>query len=194
MPAIPANHRKPLTILTSPLRTKYRGGLAYGIILSMNKIITTDVYGKKYEVPIEKLTPSVHVYGIIVKDGKALISPQYDGYDWPGGTFKLGEDTVATLKREVKEETGYDVEPVKLLGIYTSFFHHVKRNQDYQSLLVFYLAKIVGGELSDEGFDNDEKEYAKLARWVEIGELRKMRHACNLNIADELLGFIEAGA
>lgn len=157
----------------------------------MDKIITTDVYGKQHEISADKLIPSIHVYGIAVQNGQALVSPQYDGYDWPGGTFKLGEDTIATLKREVKEETGYEVEPVKLLGIYTSFFHHLKRNTDYQSLLIFYLVKITGGEVSDSGFDEDEKEYAKLAQWVDIKELRKMHLACNLNIANQILDLVE---
>ena len=150
-------------------------------------ITTTDVYGCIYEVPAQDLTPLIHVYGIAVKDEKALISPQYDGYDWPGGTFKLGETTVETLKREFKEETGYDVEPMKLLGIYTSFFHHFKRNKDYQSFLIFYAVKIVGGEISTDGFDTDEKEYASEARWVELSQLATMHHACSIDIADELL-------
>lgn len=133
------------------------------------------------------MVPSVHVYGIAVQDGKALISPQFDGYDWPGGTFELGEGTEETMKREFREETGYEVEPEKLLGIYTSFFHHHKRNVDYQSFLVFYLVKIVGGEISTDGFDVDEKEYAEKARWVALDELETMRYACNIDIAAELL-------
>ncbi len=161
--------------------------MGYNVIMEM--VTTKDVFGKTYEVEAEKLVPSVHVYGIAVQDGKALISPQFDGYDWPGGTFELGEDTVDTLKREFKGETGYDVEPEKLLGTYTSFFHHHKRNLDYQSFLVFYLVKVVGGEISTDGFDMDEKEYAKRACWVNLDNLATMRHACSIDIADELLQY-----
>lgn len=157
----------------------------------MSKVTTTDFYGKKYEVEKSDLIPSVHVYGVAVRDGKVLVSPQFDGYDWPGGTFELGEDTVETLKREFWEETGYEVEPVKLLGIYTSFFHHPKRNKDYQSFLVYYGVKITGGEISTEGFDADEKDYAQAARWMSLEELRKMRHACSIDIAEEILGFAD---
>ena len=95
------------------------------------------------------------------------------------------------MKREFWEETGYKVEPIKLLGLYTSFFHHPKRNKDYQSLLVIYAVRVVGGGISTEGFDKDEREYAKEAEWVKISELRKMRHVCSIEIADELLGFAE---
>ena len=111
-------------------------------------------------VDSEKLDISVHLYGIAIKNNKVLISPQYDGYDFPGGTSKKGETHIETLIREVKEETGYIVEPIQLLNVYTSFFHHKKKNKDYQSYLIYYLVKIIDGEISDEGFDEDEKEYA----------------------------------
>lgn len=158
-------------------------------------ITTADYYGNTYEANPEEMTVSIHAYGIAVRDGasgkEALVSPQFDGYDWPGGTFKLGEDTVQTLKREFKEETGFDVEPTKLLTVETSLFHHYKRGTDHHSVLVFYAVRIVGGELSDVGFDADEREYAKLAKWVPIAELRKMKHACSIDIADKLLDLAE---
>jgi len=160
----------------------------------MREVTTIDVFGKPHKAKAEDLKLSVHVYGVAVRGGKALIPPQFDGYDWPGGTAELGESTAETLRREFKEETGYDVEPVKLLGLYDSFFHHVKRQQDYQSLLAFYLVKIVGGEISTAGFDADEKEYAKEACWIDLDELDHMRHACSIDIADELLGFARAAA
>ncbi len=153
----------------------------------MKKIITTDYYGHKYEADPDDMATSIHVYGIAIEDNKALISPQFDGYDWPGGTFKIGENTFQTLKREFKEETGLDIEPVKLLDVETSLFHHYKRGTDHHSLLVFYLVKVVGGEISDAGFDTDEREYAQLAKWVPISEIRKMKHACSVNIADKIL-------
>lgn len=153
----------------------------------METIITTDYYGNKYKARPDDMQVSIHVYGIAVQDGKALISPQFDGYDWPGGTFKIGEDTVRTLKREFKEETGLDVEPIRLLDVETSLFHHYKRGTDHHSILVFYLVKVVGGELSDDGFDTDEREYASLAKWVGLDDLRKMHHACSVDIAEKLI-------
>ena len=157
------------------------------IFYMSNTISTYDVYGKEYMIAKGNLKLSIHVYGLAVKDGKILISPQYDGYDFPGGTANKGETHLETLKREFKEETGYDVRPVKLLDIFTSFFHHSKRNLDYQSYLIFYQVDIIGGELSDKGFDDDEKQYAKKAKWVPVAELAKMRHACSLDIYEDLL-------
>ena len=48
----------------------------------------------------------------------------------------------------------------------------------------------VDGKISDEGFDEDEKEYAQKAKWVDIEYLRKNKHACSINIKDELIDSI----
>ena len=53
--------------------------------------------------------------------------------------------------------------------------------------MIYYFVKIVDGEISDEGFDVDEKEYAKTSKWVDIDYLKNNRHACSINIADELI-------
>ena len=152
----------------------------------MKKVTTYDVYGKSHDVDVDNLEISVHVYGIAMDDeGNVLISPQWDGFDFPGGTAEKGETHVDTLKREFREESGYDVEPTELIGFETSFFHH--RNKDYQSYLVFYRVKIVGGELSDAGFNEEERQYAKMARWVTLDELKSMHHACSVNVIDGLL-------
>lgn len=155
------------------------------------KINTYDVYNNKYISDVDKLNLSVHIYGIAIENGKILISPQYDGYDFPGGTAEKGENHIETLIREFKEETGYLVEPIKLLNVYTSFFHHQKRNKDYQSYLIYYLVKIVDGEISNEGFDEDEKEYAQTAKWININELKNMRHVSTINVVDDILNFIK---
>lgn len=157
-----------------------------------NKMTTYDVYNNKYFVNKDELDLSVHLYGIALKDNKILISPQYNGFDFPGGTVKKGETHIETLIREVKEETGYLVEPKDIAKIYTSFFHHNKRNKDYQSYLIFYFVDIVDGNISTEGFDDDEKEYAKMAKWVDLDYIKNNKHACSLDIKDELIDIISA--
>jgi ADP-ribose pyrophosphatase YjhB (NUDIX family) len=150
-----------------------------------NKTIqATGIHGEKTEVEISSLELSVRVYGIAVDGDKALISPQFDGYDWPGGTMELGETHIETLKREYKEETGMDIEPIKPLNIYSSFFH---KEKSFQTVLIFYLVNITGGEISTDGFDDDEKEYASKAEWKTLEELENTRHACSIDIAKDLI-------
>ena len=153
-------------------------------------IISHDVYGKEHIVQKDKIDISNHFYGIAIKDDKILVSPQFDGFDFPGGTAEKGETHIQTLVREFKEETGLKIEPVKILTMYTSFFHHIKRNKDYQSYMVYYLVKVIDGDLSDAGFDEDEKEYAQKAKWVDIDYLKTTRQSCSLDIKDELIEII----
>ena len=155
-----------------------------------DKTITHDVYGKEYFAQKDKLNISNHFYGIAIKNEKILVSPQFDGFDFPGGTAEKGETHTQTLVREFKEETGLKIEPVKILTMYTSFFHHIKRNKDYQSYMVYYLVKVIDGDLSDAGFDEDEKEYAQKAKWVDINYLKTTRQSCSLDIKDELIEII----
>lgn len=159
----------------------------------MKQLVTTyDLYGRPHKASADNLKLSVHVYGIAEKGGEVLISPQFDGFDFPGGTAEKGETHFDTLVREFKEETGYDIEPIDLVGVYTSFFHHIKKLEDYQGYLIFYRVKIIGGELSTAGFGDSEKEYAKLARWATLDELKTLRHVCSVDIIDDLLNKITA--
>jgi 8-oxo-dGTP diphosphatase len=69
---------------------------------------------------------------LIVRDGRILLlrqSPDYadsvrakDGkWDVPGGRIEPEEEVLAGLAREVKEESGLDVSPVRLAGIRDGF-------------------------------------------------------------------------
>ena len=52
---------------------------------------------------------------------------------------------------------------------------------------MFYLVRIVGGTITDVGFDEDEKEYARLAQWLPISQICNMKLVCNLDISDKIL-------
>src|SRR5215472_12015015 len=64
---------------------------------------------------------SVSVAAVVV-DGqdRALLIKRADNGHWepPGGVLELGEDIITGLRREVAEETGLQVEPVALTGVY----------------------------------------------------------------------------
>lgn len=64
---------------------------------------------------------SVSVAGVVVdQDGKALLIRRRDNAHWeaPGGVLELDESIEDGVRREVKEETGLDVRPVALTGVY----------------------------------------------------------------------------
>jgi 8-oxo-dGTP diphosphatase len=57
---------------------------------------------------------SVSVSGVITDDhGHALLVQRRNNHHWepPGGVLELGESIEDGLRREVREETGLDIEP-----------------------------------------------------------------------------------
>jgi ADP-ribose pyrophosphatase YjhB (NUDIX family) len=61
------------------------------------------------------------VTGVVVEDGRILLLNQDTdtGRSWslPGGKVEGGETLAGALVREMKEETGLDIEPVRLLYV-----------------------------------------------------------------------------
>src|SRR5689334_19433876 len=64
---------------------------------------------------------SVSVAGIVVRDdGRVLAIQRRDNQQWepPGGVLELDETFEQGVRREVREETGVDVEVDRLTGVY----------------------------------------------------------------------------
>lgn len=133
-------------------------------------VICLDVKGNAYEIPRTDLQWRPSAYGIVIRDGKVLMSKQFgDMYDLPGGGVNLGEDPAAAVIREIKEETGIDAGEPKNVGVENSFFYAAHGNKkSYHSILLYYVCAFRGGELSTDGFDDDEQKYAELAEWVPL--------------------------
>ena len=89
--------------------------------------------------------------------GRILLHQRTDNGRWalPGGTMETGETADQCVIREVKEETGFDVEVVRLIGVYSDPVHTTITYPDgntiaYVSLL--FECRVLGGEatLCDE--------------------------------------------
>ena len=89
--------------------------------------------------------------GLVIKDGKILLALRHDPFrpefhrhwEFPGGRMELGERPEENLKREVFEETGYQVEIVKKIN-YIKVNWREKYN--FQVYLMPYVCRITGGE------------------------------------------------
>jgi 8-oxo-dGTP pyrophosphatase MutT (NUDIX family) len=84
-------------------------------------------------------------------EGKILLQRRSDNALWalPGGAMEVGETIGETAIREVKEETGLDVEPVSIIGIYTNP-KHVAAFSDgevRQQFSLCFACKLLGGEM-----------------------------------------------
>ena len=142
----------------------------------MDKTITsTDINGNQYEVPVDQLVWRPAAYGIVVNDDKILLTKQRGKFHLPGGGIELGEMPEDAVLREIREETGLEAAYPKLVGSISGFFSltfpegtpptHV------QSILLYYRCKLVGGTLSTDGFEEDEKSIGELAQWIPLEQL-----------------------
>lgn len=95
--------------------------------------------------------PIVGVGGVVVQDGRALIvkrahEPRKGEWSLPGGMVELGETLVDALRREIKEETGLDVEVGDVVEVFDRVHRHDGRIQ-YHFVIVDYLCRPTGGML-----------------------------------------------
>jgi ADP-ribose pyrophosphatase YjhB (NUDIX family) len=101
-------------------------------------------------------TPKVDVRAAVIKDGKILFVQESTDKCWamPGGWADVGNFPSEVAIRECKEESGYDVKPIKVIGVFDAnrsgrpleFFHAFK---------IIFLCELIGGEAkpSEETLD-----------------------------------------
>jgi 8-oxo-dGTP diphosphatase len=102
----------------------------------------------------------------IIRDttGRVLLIRRGDGRGWslPGGAMEPGESIAACLLREVWEETGLDVEPLRLVGIYSdpAYMRFAYANGDRVHFVsATFECRVVGGSLRPDGEESLEVAY-----------------------------------
>src|SRR5262249_61736051 len=106
--------------------------------------------------------------------GRAPPPPRLDNRRWepPGGILQPDESIHDGLRREVWEETGLDIEPIALSGVYQNMPHGV--------IALVFRCKITGGALATNEEVSD-------FRWVTESETsRLMSEAYAVRIMDAL--------
>jgi len=101
-------------------------------------------------------TPKIDVRAAVIKDRKILLVQESTDNCWamPGGWADVGDVPTEVASRECKEESGFDVRPVKVIGVFDAnrvggkleFFHAFK---------IIFLCELIGGKAtpSDETLD-----------------------------------------
>ena len=87
-----------------------------------------------------------------------------DYYETPGGGKKVNETIRAALLRELLEETGYEVEIIKELGMVNDYYNLIHRNNKNY----FYLCKTV--RFIGKHLEKYEKAVIEQVVWVPIDE------------------------
>ena len=112
--------------------------------------------------------PLVGVGGVVIHRDRALLirrgsEPLKGEWSVPGGMLELGEELAAGVQRELKEETGLDVEPLKCILVFDRIMREGERVK-YHYVIVDYLCRRKRGRLRPASDVID-------ARWVRREDL-----------------------
>lgn len=113
--------------------------------------------------PVLLLAPAA---AAILRDdaGHVLLIHRSDTGAWslPGGMMEPGERIEDCLLREVREETGLEVEPLRLVGLYSDPAHaHVTypNGDEVQFVSAAFECRVVGGHPCADGDESLEVAY-----------------------------------
>lgn len=101
---------------------------------------------------------SVAVIAVITDDlNRVLLTRRQDNGNWepPGGGLERDEDLLDGLRREAREETGLDIAPLALTGVY--------KNTGQAGIVLIFRCKPAGGQLT-------LNEEVTAFRWITAGE------------------------
>jgi ADP-ribose pyrophosphatase YjhB (NUDIX family) len=114
--------------------------------------------------------PIVGVGGVVVHRQRALLirrgcEPLKGEWSIPGGVLELGEELAEGVRRELKEETGLEVEPLEIVAAFDRITRQGKRVK-YHYVIVDYVCRLKRGRLKPASDVVD-------ARWVRRADLPK---------------------
>lgn len=132
--------------------------LSAEIIANYTKQSAEDV-GKTLAAEKGYPTPKLDIRGVVFQEGKLLLVKEKMDERWslPGGFCEVGLSASENAVKEIKEESGFDVQPVKLLAVLDSD-KHTEKPQMFHYYKIFLQCEIIGGgakesvETSEIGF------------------------------------------
>lgn len=109
-------------------------------------------------------TPKVDIRGVVFQDNKILMVREKSDGAWalPGGWADIGLSPSEVVVKEIKEESGYDVKPLRLLAVLDKKYHDHPPDP-YHVYKLFIECSIIGGqgqsgvETSEIGFFTENK-------------------------------------
>jgi 8-oxo-dGTP diphosphatase len=133
--------------------------------------------------------PIVGVGAVILDAGRVLLirrahEPLRGEWSLPGGAVHVGETLEAAVAREVREETGLDVEVGRVVEVLDSIRRDADGRVRYHFVIVDYRCRVRDGRAT-AGSDAAELCWAELADLAHFGltdlALKVIRKATNLD-------------
>ncbi len=81
---------------------------------------------------------------LLVERGK---DPLKGWWSLPGGILEVGEKLADGIRREVREETGLDVETISVFEIFERIMPDAEGRPEYHYVLIDYICRVTGGVL-----------------------------------------------
>ncbi|MDQ0614614.1 8-oxo-dGTP diphosphatase [Microbacterium sp. W4I4] len=136
----------------------------------------------------------VAAYAVVTDDeGRVLLARWTEGrrvaWTMPGGGLEDGEDPEVAVRRELREETGFHVQPTELLGIHSRVIPGSQRvhkaSSPLHTLRIVYRADITGGRLRFETNGSTD-----MAGWFTLPEVAELRRVKLVDIALRMAGIL----
>ena len=124
----------------------------------------------------------VGVGGVVIHRNRALLirrgsEPLKGEWSIPGGLIEVGESLSGAVRRELKEETGLDIEPLEIIEVFDRIFRRGRRVR-YHFVIVDYVCRLKGGRLRPASD-------VIAARWVrrdDLGRYKLTRKAAAVSL------------
>jgi 8-oxo-dGTP diphosphatase len=81
---------------------------------------------------------------LLVERGK---EPLKGYWSLPGGILEVGERLSDGIRREVREETGLEIEPLSVFEIFERIMPDAEGRPEYHYVLMDYICRVTGGTL-----------------------------------------------
>jgi len=117
--------------------------------------------------------PFLGVGALIFDNGQILVvergtEPLKGYWSLPGGIVEAGEKLEDAIRREVREETGLEIEPLSVFEIFERIMSDAEGRAEYHYVLIDYLCRVTGGHL-------EAATDVSQAAWVTEQKLREYR-------------------
>jgi 8-oxo-dGTP pyrophosphatase MutT (NUDIX family) len=129
-------------------------------------------FGKKKLLPAERLIFRPSAYASIRHEGQVLLlNMRSTGKLFlPGGGRNVDERLEDALHREVREETGLEVESERFVAFKEDFFYYDPLDVAFHGLMFFYLCRPLTLQLAAD--DQIEDGEVKRPQWMPIDQWR----------------------
>lgn len=118
-------------------------------IVSKQSALSEEEVQESFAMQPGYITPKIDVRAAVIRDGKILLVKEVSDGRWsmPGGWADVGDTPSEAIIREVREESGFDVRVVSVVGIYDANRVPDKEMLPfYHAYKLLFLCEIEGGE------------------------------------------------